>query len=121
MTDARRRLADNPFYVLGLRPDAGAVEVEREAQKVLGMLSLDLADAKSYRSPLGEHTRDADKVRRAVAELRDPARRLVHELWAQLPSDAVVELDDPEAFTEDRRELAAPWSDAMAILGWSDA
>lgn len=121
MTDAKRRLADNPFYVLGLRPDASAVEVERQAQKLLGMLSLDLADARTYRTPLGTHERDADRVRRAAAELRDPARRTVHELWARLPPDAVLELGDPDAFAEDRRAFTAPWSDALIALGWRDA
>ena len=119
MSDAKRRLADNPFYVLGLRPDATVIAIEREAQKLLGMLQLELADARTYRTPLGTYERDADKVRRAVAELRDPARRLVHELWAQLPPDAVVELGDPDAFSEDRRVLSAPWADAMIALGWS--
>lgn len=92
--------------------------VEREAQKLLGMLALDLADARTYRTPLGIHERDADKVRQAAAELRDPARRLVHELWAELAPDSVVELGDPEAFTRDQRAFTAPWSDAMVALGW---
>jgi hypothetical protein len=120
VSDAKRRFADNPFYVLGLRPDASAIQVEREAQKLLGMLQLDLADARSYRTPLGTHERDADKVRHAVAELRDPARRSVHELWAQLAADAIVELGDPESFARDRRDLTAPWEDAMVALGWSN-
>jgi hypothetical protein len=40
------RFADNPFYVLGLRPDCARVDVEREGQKLLGMLGLGL---KAYR------------------------------------------------------------------------
>ena len=119
MSDAKRRLADNPFYVLGLGPEATAIEVERQAQKLLGMLELELADAHSYRTPLGKFDRDAEKVRLAAAELRDPARRLVHELWARLPADAVVELGDPDGFTEDRRAFTAPWSEALSALGWS--
>jgi hypothetical protein len=120
VTDAKRRLADNPFYVLGLRPSATVVETEREAQKLLAMLQLELAEARTYRTPLGTHDRDADKVRRAVAELRDPARRVVHEIWAELAPDAVVELGDPDAFTEDRRAFTAPWDDALRALGWSN-
>jgi hypothetical protein len=117
---AKRRLADNPFYLLGLKPDATAIEVERQAQKLLGMLELQLADATTYHTPLGTFERDAEKVRHAAAELRDPAKRLVHELWAQLPADAVVELGDPDAFTADRRAFTAPWSEAMSALGWSN-
>jgi hypothetical protein len=120
VSGAKRRLSDNPFYVLGLGPEAGAVEVERQAQKLLGMLELDLAGARAYQTPLGACERDAEKVRHAAAELRDPARRLVHELWARLPPDAVVELGDPDAFTEDRRAFTAPWSEAMVALGWSN-
>lgn len=113
------RLADNPFYVLGLRPSATAVEVEREGQKILGMLELNLAGARVYRTPVGQQERDPEKVRHAMSELRDPTRRLVHELWARLPPDAVVELGDPESFAEEARAFAAPWTEAMAALGWS--
>jgi hypothetical protein len=120
VSDAKRRFADNPFYVLGLRPDASAIEIERQGQKLLGMLQLELADARTYRTPLGTHDRDADKVRHAVAELRDPARRTVHELWARLAPDAVVELGDPESFAKDRGAFTAPWSEAMIALGWEN-
>ena len=43
--DAQRRLAENPFYVLGLRPECGRLDVEREGQKLLGMLELGLKSA----------------------------------------------------------------------------
>jgi hypothetical protein len=77
------RLVDNPFFVLGLSPDASRIEIEREAQKLLGMLELDFADAKSYATPLGPQPRTPEAVRAAVAALRDPYRRLVAELWAR--------------------------------------
>jgi hypothetical protein len=82
MTDAAERLAENPFFVLGLAPDVSPREVEREAQKLLGMLELGLADAATYATPLGPRTRTAERVREAAAVLRDPRRRLVAELWA---------------------------------------
>jgi hypothetical protein len=88
MTERRlawRRLAENPFHVLGLRPDCGRAEVEREGQKLLAMLELDLSAARTYASPLGTHERSPEQVREAMAELRDPERRLLHELWAALP------------------------------------
>lgn len=76
-------ITDNPFFVLGLSPDASRIEIEREAQKLLGMLELDFADARSYDTPLGPQPRTAEAVRAAVAVLRDPYRRLLAELWAR--------------------------------------
>src|SRR6187401_2773805 len=80
-TAARERLAHNPFYVLELRPDCSRAEVERAGQKLIGMLELELTAARSYRSPLGVHRRSPELVRASMAELRDPNRRLLHELW----------------------------------------
>ena len=76
-------IVDNPFFVLGVAPDASRIEIEREAQKLLGMLELDFIDAKTYPTPLGPQVRTAELVRAAVAALRDPYRRLVAELWAR--------------------------------------
>lgn len=109
------RLSANPFHVLGLRPECGRAEVEREGQKLLAMLELDLAAARTYASPLGVHPRTAELVREAMAELRDPERRLVHELWAALPGDATPA--EPDAPTP---EAPAPrWPDALARLGFA--
>jgi hypothetical protein len=74
---------DNPFFVLGVLPDATRVEIEREAQKLLGMLELGFAEARTYPTPVGPQPRTAEAVRAAVAALRDPYRRLVAELWAR--------------------------------------
>jgi len=76
-------IVDNPFFVLGVSPDASRIEIEREAQKLLGMLGLAFADATVYQTPLGPQPRTAELVRAAVAALRDPYRRLVAELWAR--------------------------------------
>ena len=86
---ARERLARNPFFVLELRPDCTRAEVERAGQKLLGMLELEFADARRYRSPIGEHERSPQLVRNAMAELRDPNRRLLHEVWAVLEPGAL--------------------------------
>jgi hypothetical protein len=83
---AWRRLAHNPFHVLGLRPDCSRAEVEREGQKLLGMLEVELSVARTYSTPVGIHERSPEDVREAMAELRDPERRLLHELWAALPA-----------------------------------
>lgn len=77
------KLVDNPFFVLGLTADASRIEVEREAQKLLGMLELGFTEAASYATPLGPQPRTAETVRAAVAALRDPYQRLVAELWAR--------------------------------------
>jgi hypothetical protein len=76
-------IADNPFFVLGLAPDASRIEIEREAQKLLGMLELAFPEARTYATPLGPRPRTPEAVRAAVAALRDPYRRLVAELWAR--------------------------------------
>lgn len=116
---ARDKIRDNPFYVLGLRPDATRAEIEREGQKLLGMLELKLSSAARYATPVGEADRTADDVRRAMAELRDPEKRLEHELWAILPP---VAPPAPEPIETRAREKAdAPWEGAMAALGWRAA
>ena len=112
--DPSSRIADNPFYVLGLPPDCSRLEIEREGQKLLGMLEVGLSAARVYRSPLGEHQRTADKVREAMAELRVPERRLQHELWARLAPD---HLGPGDASGED--EGRAPrFAGAGARFGW---
>jgi hypothetical protein len=95
-------IADNPFYVLGLPTDCPAREVERAGQKLLAMLAVGLGEAKQHGSPLGPRPRTDEKVRAAMAELRDPARRLMHELFARLgasePAAAPARLRFPGAW-----------------------
>lgn len=115
---ARARLATNPFYVLGLRPDCARAEIEREGQKLIGMLELELSSATSYRSPVGVHRRTPELVREAMAELRDPNRRLLHELWATLePSEAPI--GDHERIDEHEQPDLAPFP-ALSALGFGD-
>ncbi len=78
----RRHLA-NPFLVLSLPPGAGIEQVERQGQKIMMMLAAGIPDAASYDTPLGPRKLTEEMVREAVAELRDPDRRLVHEWWAR--------------------------------------
>ena len=77
------QVAENPFFVLGLAVDASRIEVEREAQKLLGMLELGFVAMRTYQTPLGPRERTPELVRAAVAQLRDPYRRLVAEMWAR--------------------------------------
>lgn len=138
----RARIARNPFYVLGLPVGCSRAEVEREGQKLLGMLAVGLSAARTYDTPLGALPRTAEAVREAMAELRDPERRLMHEMWARLPARTP---ETPEAAgeagpaqnagaaqdaaggtargTDDaagpaHADSAAPWAEAMAVLGW---
>src|SRR5580704_3917220 len=117
------RIRDNPFYVLGVKPDATRAEIEREGQKLLGMLELGLKSAVTYATPVGPGERTDDKVRRAMADLRDPERRLGHELWARLPPAAAAprEEEAEAAPRAPRRGAEAPWEGALAALGWRAA
>ncbi|HEV7507987.1 MAG TPA: hypothetical protein VGS07_24095 [Thermoanaerobaculia bacterium] len=78
----RQHLA-NPFLVLGLEPDASRDELERQGAKLLAMLAAGVRRAAAYSTPRGRRDRTPEMVRAALAELRDPARRLLHEWWAQ--------------------------------------
>jgi hypothetical protein len=73
----------NPFLVLDLGPDAPLASAERQGEKLLAMLAAGLAEAQQYPTPFGARERTPELVRAALAELRDPRRRLRHEWWAR--------------------------------------
>lgn len=75
----------NAFAVLDIAPTATRAEVERAAQRWLALLQIGSEAARTYRTPLGAGERDADVIRQALAELRDPALRVQQELWAVPP------------------------------------
>ena len=108
------KIVENPFFVLGLSPDASRIEIEREAQKLLGMLELGFADAMTFASPLGARPRTSEAVRAAVAALRDPYQRLVAELWARHAPPAGVEPPPASSTTT----TTAPPADLRRALGW---
>jgi hypothetical protein len=111
--ELRARVLDNPFYVLELAPECSRAEVERAGQKLLAMLELGMAGSERYPTPFGSGRRDSAKVREAMAELRDPQRRLLHELWVRGTAKVdLADADDPEA-----AELPA-FEHAPASLGW---
>jgi hypothetical protein len=101
-------LANNPFFVLELSPSASRMEVERAGQKLLAQLTIQVPSAQSYRTPLGTFARDEDKVRRALAALRDPEQRALHELWVSVEG----EQGEGEANT------LPGWSGALYSIGW---
>ena len=104
-------IADNPFFVLGVPADASRIEVEREAQKLLGMLELGFAEARTYQTPIGPRERTAEMVRAAVAALRDPYRRLVAELWARHapPPRTAAPPREPETAIREGLRRALGW------------
>ncbi len=77
----------NPFLVLDLPADSSAETVERKGALLLSMLSLGSGDASNYRTPFGPRERTPEMVREAMAELRDPQRRLLHEWWVLKEED----------------------------------
>jgi hypothetical protein len=101
----REHLAENPFLVLGVPPAATRMEIERAAQKLLAQLAIQSASAKTYVSPFGPRERDEAKVRTALAALRDPEERALHELWASAP-------------VADEPAKPSAWNDAFASIGW---
>ncbi|MGB8931963.1 MAG: hypothetical protein WCC48_12010 [Anaeromyxobacteraceae bacterium] len=105
--DPRDRAARNPFHVLGLDSRAPRAEVEREGQRLLDALALGITGADAYASPCGPRQRAPEDVREALAELRDPERRALHELFAFAPGAREVAPSDPSA-----------WPDAFKALGW---
>jgi hypothetical protein len=103
------KLAENPFFVLAISPDASRIEIEREAQKLLGMLELGFEAALTYATPLGPRPRTAEAVRAAVAVLRDPYQRLLAELWAR---------HAPSSLEAAPVAAAAPSAGLRRKLGW---
>jgi hypothetical protein len=105
----RERVRQNPFYVLGLSVDCRRIEVEREGQRLLAELELRLEGAQTYSTPLGQQPRTPELVREAMAELRDPAKRILHALLAALPA---------EPLEDGRTDSSRAWSGAPRAFGF---
>ena len=127
-----RWIDENAFFILELKPDCSAMDVERQGQKLLAMLELGLESARTYSTPNGERERGDQEVRHAMAELREPKKRIVHELWA---GTATVDLNSAksgstkpttgdsesspvtgEASSAD--EVSTAWTTAFEDMGW---
>jgi|GEM_PF-1023865 hypothetical protein len=104
----------NPFYVLDVSTESTPSDVERAGQRLLALLTVGSANAQNYQTPLGPATRDAEKVRQAVAALRDPEQRVLHELWAN-----VVLAGTQASRQSSAGAYAGPWEEAERALGWS--
>jgi hypothetical protein len=104
----------NPFFVLEVAADATPTDVERAGQRLLALLTVGSANVQTYPTPLGPATRDAEKVRQALAALRDPEQRVLHELWAN-----VVPAGGQASRHSNAGPCAGPWEEAEHALGWS--
>ena len=125
-----RWIDENAFFVLELAPDCSPMDVERQGQKLLAMLELGLESSRTYSTPNGERTRGDQEVRHAMAELRDPRKRIVHELWAGTASvkTGSVETGSVEAGpsgseaaagdTTSADETGTAWPTAFEDMGW---
>jgi hypothetical protein len=100
---------NNPFFVLELKADASRVDVERAAQRLLGLLAIGAQGADEYQTPFGPGRRDTDTVRHALGRLRDPTQRVTCELWANVPPLAVAQTSE---------SLTAAWETGARALGW---
>jgi hypothetical protein len=108
-TDPLADWRGNPFFVLELKADAPRLDVERAAQRLLGLLAVGAQGADEYQTPFGAARRDADSVRQALSRLRDPLQRVRYELWANVP---------PLAAPETRASLTAAWEAGARALNW---
>jgi hypothetical protein len=99
----------NPFFVLEISTEASRAEVERAGQKLLALLAVGRTAAEHYQTPFGPATRDADKVRQALAALRDPNERVLHELWANIA---------PGRAGNEGENVAERWETAASAVGW---
>jgi hypothetical protein len=107
--DALADWRGNPFFVLELGIEASRADVERAGQKLLALLAIGSVGAEHYQTPIGPTVRDADKVRQALAALRDPSERVLQELWANIAPDVTGERNE---------DGVEEWA-AEHIIGWT--
>ena len=91
-----RVVVENPFRLLGLPPQASPRDIEREGEKLLGLIAAGL-DEPQQMAPLGPRARTAEQVRWAVAELRDPHRRALHEFFWPVCESLPIDLERLDA------------------------
>ena len=89
------RVTANPFHVLCLSTDASDDEVERRAETLLQEIDAGRPGAETYMTPLGRRQRTRTLVLWACKQLRDPDRRLQHEVWYLEPVDRPPEPQRP--------------------------
>ena len=91
-----QRFSENPFYILGLRPDCSRADLEREGQSSWRCSSCRWRRRGATRRRSGRCPRTATRSRRRWRSCAIHQRRLLHELWAGC------------------RRTAGPWSGGRA-------
>jgi hypothetical protein len=86
-----RRVTGNAFLVLEQPTSASPQDIESATQRLLTALERGLPAAQRYSTPVGPRLRDAGTVEEAAETLRDPDRRVVHELWAEVGSEPYLD------------------------------
>lgn len=105
----------NPFFVLELKANASRADVERAAQRLLGLLAIGAHGAGEYPTPFGPARRDADTIRQALGRLRDPLHRVTCELWASVATVNVASGAESDTAAP---PLPTAWEDGARSLGW---
>ena len=99
-------MLNNPFRVLELDTSVSARDVEREGARILAQIAAGLDEP--------NRPRTAEDVRKALSELRDPARRALHELFCLTPR---TEPAQPRAMVElTKVPLAAPEGSPLHVV-----
>jgi hypothetical protein len=123
-------LLENPFVVLELLPTATSMEVERQGKKLLMMLEAGIQGAETVLTVAGPRPRTAEQVRKAMAQLFDPAQRLRAEPFATLwhagggPRSASDDAfndpahDDARGLNAELGSSAQGFAGAFAALPW---
>ncbi|NDD27113.1 MAG: hypothetical protein EB084_02455 [Proteobacteria bacterium] len=114
MPDLDACIVANAFLVLALTPACDRAAIEREGKKLLGLLELGIGQAATYATPLGTQARTPEMVRQAMADLRDPRTRVMHELWF----DVAEEAERCKGKGQEVLPISLAWRGARRILGW---
>lgn len=109
--DLLTRWRHNPFFVLEVATGSTRVEIERAAQKLLALMAVGSPKANRCETPLGTIERDADRVRAALAALRDPNTRVVHEFWANVSLEEATGTSTEQGWEEGDgvAKVREPW------------
>src|SRR5690349_18417584 len=92
-----RHFTADPFHVLQTPPGANRRELDGAAAELLDALAR------------GVRARDPEVVNAAAHELHDRENRIVHEVWAKLPTRARAVVAPP---------APAPWAGGERAFGW---
>jgi len=114
MTDPLAAWRCNPFFGARRQHASVARRGRTRRPEVARTVGAGSASARHYDTPFGPATRDADSVRQALATLRDPNERVVHELLANIAPRRRWEAHGSSGSRVERAERALGWSGRWA-------